>query len=135
MSSEHKSHIEIKSGSEKNFGITFGIIFFLIGFYPMIEGEGMRLWAVGMALVVVALACLTPKILYVPNKLWFKLGMGLGAVVAPLVIVLVYISTVLPIGLLMRLMGKDLISQKLDKSKDSYWIRRAHSARSMRDQF
>jgi hypothetical protein len=81
------------------------------------------------------LTFIAPKALSAPNKLWFKLGMALGAFVAPVVMTFVYFTTVVPIGLLMRLMGKDLLRQKLDKNAKSYWIERSQSIGSMRDQF
>ena len=78
---------------------------------------------------------MAPKILSVPNKLWFKLGLALGAVVAPVVMALVYFTTVVPIGLIMRLMGYDMLRQKLDKNAKSYWIVRDLTMGSMREQF
>ena len=78
---------------------------------------------------------MAPKILSVPNKLWFKLGLALGGVVAPVLMALVYFTTVVPIGLIMRLMGKDLLRQKLNKNAKSYWIERNAPMGSMRDQF
>ena len=136
MPSELRSQIEVKSGSEKSFGLIFCIVFLLIGFYPLlVEGEGVRLWAVSIGLVFVALAYLSPQILSAPNKLWFKLGVVLGAVVSPVVMVFVYFTTVVPVGLVMRLIGKDLLREKLDKNARSYWIGRSQTASSMRDQF
>ena len=81
------------------------------------------------------LACVAPKLLAIPNKLWFKLGLALGAVVAPVVMALVYFTTVVPIGLIMRLMGKDMLRQKLNKNAKSYWIVRDQPMGSMKDQF
>jgi hypothetical protein len=85
--------------------------------------------------VFLALAYLKPQILSIPNRLWFKLGLGLGAFVAPVIMVLIYFTTVVPIGLLMRLMGKDLLKQKLDRNVKSYWIERSEPIGSMKDQF
>ena len=133
--SESIGHIEIERGSEKGFGIIFFIVFFLIGLYPLIGGEGVRLWALGIAIIFIALAYLAPKVLSVPNKLWFKLGMALATVVAPIIMALVYFISVVPIGLFMRLIGKDLVRQKLDKNAKSYWIERNQPVGSMRDQF
>lgn len=133
--SEHKQHIEVKRGSEKSFGIVFSVVFLLIGLYPLMSGEGVRPWSLIAALFFFVLAFIAPKALSAPNKLWFKLGMALGAFVAPVVMTFVYFTTVVPIGLLMRLMGKDLLRQKLDKNAKSYWIERSQSIGSMRDQF
>jgi hypothetical protein len=133
--SEHKSYIEIKSGSEKSFGIVFSVVFLLVGLYPLISDKGVRLWPLVIALILFVLAYVVPSALSVPSKLWFKLGMALGAVVAPVVMALVYFTTVVPIGLIAKLMRKDLLRQNLDKNAKSYWIKRSQPISSMRDQF
>ena len=69
------------------------------------------------------------------GMVWFKLGMLLGAVIAPLVMALVYFSTVVPLGVIMRLMGKDLLRQKMDSDASTYWITRDQPVGSMKDQF
>lgn len=61
--------------------------------------------------------------------------MLLGAIVAPIVMTLVYVTTFVPIGVGMRLMGKDLLSQRLDPQVDSYWIERSDKPKSMRLQY
>jgi len=81
------------------------------------------------------LAFLAPKILVLPNKLWFKFGLLIGSIVAPIVMALVYFFTVLPTGLIMRLLGKDLLKQKLDKNAKSYWVKRSEPMGSMKNQF
>ena len=48
---------------------------------------------------------------------------------------LVYFITVLPTGIIMRILGKDLLKQKLDKNADSYWIERNDPVGSMKNQF
>ena len=85
--------------------------------------------------ILLLFAFLAPTILILPNKLWFKFGMLLGSIVAPIVMALVYFITVLPVGLIMRLLGKDILKQKLDKSAKSYWIERRESIGSMKNQF
>lgn len=133
--SEFENHIETKVGSEKGFGIVFAILFLLIGLYPVVAGEGMRFWALIAAIVFLGLACFAPKILSVPNKLWFMLGTLLGSIVSPIIMALIYIITVIPTSLIVRLMRKDLLQQKIDKNAKSYWIERDHTDGSMKDQF
>tara|TARA_B100000768_G_C11026284_1_gene268191 strand:+ start:144 stop:392 length:249 start_codon:yes stop_codon:yes gene_type:complete len=81
------------------------------------------------------LAFLAPKILVFPNKIWFKLGLLIGSIVAPIVIAFVYFVTVLPTGFIMRLLGKDLLKQEFDKNSKSYWIERKEPMGSMKNQF
>ena len=133
--SEFKSHIGVKTGSERSFGVVFAIVFALIGLYPLLDGGGIRLWAIVVAVALLALAFLAPKTLSLPNRLWFRLGMALGAIVAPIVMILVYVVAVVPVGLVMRLVGKDPLRQKLDTKAKSYWIAREQPVGTMRNQF
>ena len=133
--SEIEGHVEIKRGSERGFGIVFAIVFALIGLYPLWNGDPVRLWAMIIAIAFLALALIAPRTLALPNRLWFRLGMALGAVVAPIVMFVVYAIAVVPVGLIMRLLGKDLLRQRLDQNAKSYWIDRERPVGSMKDQF
>lgn len=133
--SEIEGHVEIKRGSERGFGIVFAIVFALIGLYPLWNGDPVRLWALIIAVAFLALALIAPRTLALPNRLWFRLGMALGAIVAPIVMFVVYAIAVVPVGLIMRLLGKDLLRQRLDQNAKSYWINRERPVGSMKDQF
>ena len=130
------SHISTKQSSEKSFGVVFSIVFLIISLFPLlINSEGLRIWALVVSIIFFLLAFLAPKILVLPNKLWFKFGLLIGSIVAPIVMAFVYFVTVLPTGLIMRLLGKDLLKQKLDKNAKSYWVKRSEPMGSMKNQF
>ena len=133
--SEIASHISTEQASEKSFGIVFSVVFLIVALYPLINSEGLRIWAIVVSTIFFLLAFLAPKILVLPNKLWFKFGFLIGSIVAPIVMAFVYFVTVLPTGLIMRLLGKDLLKQKLDKNAKSYWIERKEPMGSMKNQF
>jgi len=75
-----------------------------------------------------------PKILILPNKVLFRLALLIGSIVVRIVMAFVYFATVLPTGLVMRLLGKDLLKQKLDKNAKSYWVDRKGPMGSMKNQ-
>ena len=125
----------VNTSTEKSFGIVFSIVFLIVSLYPLINSESFRIWALVVSFSFVSLAFLAPKILSIPNKLWFKFGILLGSIIAPIVMALVYFITVLPTGIIMRLLGKDLLKQKLDKNTKSYWIERKEPMGSMKNQF
>ena len=129
------SHAPTEQGSPKSFGIVFSIVFLIVALYPLTNSQDFHLWALIVSTVFLVLAFTAPKTLGIPNKLWFKFGLLLGSVIAPVVMALVYFVTVLPTGLIMRLLGKDLLSQKLDKDAKSYWIERSEPMGSMKNQF
>ena len=119
----------------KSFGILFSVVFLIVSLYPLINSEDIRFWAIIISTIFLLLAFTAPQVLILPNKLWFKFGILLGSIIAPIVMALVYFLTVLPTGLIMRLLGKDLLRQKLDKAAKSYWIERSELMGSMKNQF
>lgn len=133
--SESDSHISIEPSSPKSFGVVFSFVFFIVGVYPLINSESSRVWALVASIIFLLLAYIFPAALKLPSTIWFKFGLFLGSVIAPLVMGLVYFTTVLPTGIIMRLLGKDLLKQKLDKNTKSYWIECKKPMGSMENQF
>ncbi len=133
--SDNKSYIEIKKSSERGFGIVFATFFVIISFYPLLHEENIKLWALLISIILFLLSFIFPKIFIIPNKLWFKLGMLLGAIIAPIIMALLYFFIATPTGIIMRLLNKDLLNQKINKSKKSYWIKRKEPINSMKNQY
>jgi hypothetical protein len=124
-----------KTSTEKSFGIVFSIFFLIIALHPLTYNNPIKTWSLVISALFLTLAYLAPKTLTIPNKLWNKFGILLGSIVAPIFMTLVYFTTVVPIGLIMRLIGKDLLKQKLDKSSKSYWQAKEPATSTMQDQF
>lgn len=133
--SEINKHEELKVGSEKSFGIVFAIVFFVIALYPLLGSEDIHVWALIMSFICIALAYFLPGMLSVPNKLWFKLGLLLGSIITPIVMSIIYFVSVMPTGIIVKLLGKDLLNQHFDRNKDSYWMERDKPVGSMKNQF
>jgi len=125
---------DIKLSSNRSFGIVFFIFFLLIGLYPLINDLGLRLWSVIISLIFLILGLLNSIILTPLNKLWFKFGIFLGKIISPIIMGLIFFIVVTPIGLLMRILGKDVINLKFNNNK-SYWIKKKGPNSKMRNQF
>ena len=124
---------KIKVSSNKSFGIVFFIFFIAVAFYPLLNNEEYRLWALIISLVFLILGLINSSILTPLNLLWFKFGMLLGRVVSPIIMCLVFFGVVTPTGLIMKLFKKDLLKLKRNDKK-SYWIERK-SKSEMKNQF
>jgi len=125
-------------GSERGFGVVFAVVFAVIAAWPLFFGGGVRWWAAGLALVFLAAALAAPRALAPLNRLWYQIGMALHGVVTPLVMGILFFLTVMPTGLIMRLLGKDPLRLRFDAEAQSYWIRReppGPAPDSMRNQF
>ena len=125
---------EIKISSNKSFGVVFFIVFFLFGIWPALKGNDVRYWSILLSLIFLILGLLNSKLLSPLNRLWFKFGIILGNFIAPIIMGLVFFLVVTPIGLIMKLLGKDLINLKKNKDK-TYWIEKKEIKSSMKNQF
>jgi len=132
---ENSSNFSVNYGSEKSFGIVFSIVFFLISIYPLFNSKDLHIWALVASVIFLLFAFLRPTMLILPNKFGFKFGMLLGSIISPILMAIIYFVIVFPTGLIMRLLGKDLLNQKLDKDAKSYWILRSEIMGSMKNQF
>ena len=120
--------------SNRSFGILFSILFAIIAFWPIINGNPLRLWLIPVSVIFLVLGLLNSKLLNPLNVVWVKFGELLGRIIAPIVMALIYFIIITPIGLFMRLIRKDLLNLKYNKNK-SYWIEKNGPKSKMKNQF
>ena len=111
-------------GSERGFGLVFAAVFAVIALFPLPGGGAPLWWALAVAAAFAALALAAPRVLAPLNRLWFRFGMLLGALVNPLLLGAIFVLTVVPIGLAMRALGKDPLRLARDPQARSYWLER-----------
>ena len=125
---------EIKISSNRSFGIVFFIVFLLIALYPLLKGNDLRIWSLLISFIFLALGLINSKILTPLNRLWFKFGLLLGRFISPLIMGIIFFVVVTPIGIIMRLLKKDLLNLKYNK-KETYWIDKSGPKSKMKNQF
>ena len=125
---------EIKLSSNRNFGIVFFVVFFLIALYPLTYDGGIRRWSIIISIIFLILGLLNSKILNPLNKLWFKFGIILGRIISPLIMGIIFFLVVTPTGLIMKLLRKDILNLRYNKNK-SYWIKKNEQKNNMKNQF
>ena len=125
---------EIKIGSNRSFGIVFFIVFFLIGLYTYLNGRNISFIFIIFSLIFLILGLLNSKILNPLNKLWFKFGLFLGKIISPVVMSAIFFLVVTPTGLIMKLIKKDILNLKFNKSK-TYWLEKDKNKSTMKNQF
>jgi len=133
-----REHRRVVMGSDRSFGLVFAGIFALIACWPALRhGEAVRWWALGASLVFLGLSIFADERLAPLNRLWFKFGLALHTVIGPVVMGLLFFGAVLPVGLVLRAAGKDLLRLR-PSDEISYWIRRdppGPGPKSMSQQF
>ncbi len=125
---------DIKIGSNRSFGVVFFVVFLLIGLWPILKGNELRIWSIVISLIFLTLGILNSKILTPFNKVWFRFGIFLGNFISPIIMGIVFFLVVTPTGLIMKLFRKDLINLRKNNSS-TYWIEKKDIKSSMKNQF
>ena len=125
---------EVKIGSNKSFGVVFFIVFLIVGLFPLINEQEMKVWSLLVSLIFLILGLINSTILTPLNKIWFKFGILLGKIVSPIIMGMIFFLVVTPIGILMKILKKDLLNLKYNNDQ-SYWIKKNEPKSKMKNQF
>jgi len=112
---------DIELPSNRKFGLFFAVIFGLAFAYFFYIDIKTAYWAFAvLSLTFVILTFINPDLLTPLNKIWMSFGLLIGMIIGPIVISIMFIGIFTPIGLLMKLFGRDELRLKLIDRK-SYW--------------
>jgi hypothetical protein len=115
---------DVVGPSDRGFGLTLAAVCGVVGVVRLTLGHSYAEWWLAAAALLLALAFGWPAALAPLNRLWLRLGLVLYKVMNPLVMGLVFFTTVVPIGLVLRALGKDPLRLRREPGAASYWIRR-----------
>tara|TARA_B100001245_G_scaffold229151_1_gene207202 strand:+ start:517 stop:912 length:396 start_codon:yes stop_codon:yes gene_type:complete len=130
---KHKNKIEMSSN--RSFGVVFFVVFFLIGIWPIFSLSAIRHWFIMTSLVFLILGLLNSNLLTPFNKIWYKIGILLGNIISPIIMLVIFFLVVTPTGFILRIFKKDLLNLKTNKNKATYWIDRNQKIGTMRKQY
>ena len=125
---------KIKVSSNKSFGIVFSIFFLLISVYLLLNNDPIFYWSLFVSFIFLVLGLMNSKILSPLNLLWFKFGILLGKIVAPIIMGVIFFLVVTPISIILKIFGKDVLNLKFNNNK-TYWIEKDGPKSNMKKQF
>jgi hypothetical protein len=114
----------VKVSSERSFGLVFAGFFALLGALSLYSGAERWHYWFPLAGVFAVLAYAAPRLLAPLNRLWAKVGLLLHVVISPVILGILFYVCVTPIGVLMRMTGRDPLRRKLEPAAKTYWITR-----------
>ncbi len=136
---ERLGHGDSPRGStDRFFGLLFSAFWGVVAMAPLRSGGSIRAWAVVLAAAFLVTSLIRPTLLGPLNQLWQRLGQLLQMLTNPIVMAVLYFSTIVPFALIMRLLKRDVLRLKWDPYQTSYWIPRKPPGprpESMKDQF
>lgn len=117
--------IAVPLPSDRSFGFTFMVVFLLVAVWAAWTSRvAIALPCAALSALTLTIALLRPSLLRPLNRAWMKLGAALHAVVNPLVLGAIFFVVIAPVGIAMRLAGRDALRRRLDREARSYWIER-----------
>jgi hypothetical protein len=119
----HRDEAHI-GGSDRAFGLVFTVACAVMGAINWWRGHNWWPWWFTAAAIFLVLALAWPRSLHPLKWLWTRFGQLLHRIVQPIVLGLLFYTTIVPMGLLFRAAGKDFLRQRFDPSAHSYWIER-----------
>ena len=113
------SNIELPSN--RKFGFFFTVIFMSLGTYFYLHQSYLIMTTFYIIAILFFLLTLIWADLLLPlNKLWMRFGLLLNFIVSPIILGVIFFGVFTPIGLIMRLFGRDELLIKPSRKK-SFW--------------
>ena len=125
----------VKKHDLKVFAFIWAGIFMAVGLLPLLKDGEIRIWAVAVSLLFVAVSIIKPELLTRFYHLWTRFGGFMGGIISKVMMFILYFGLFTPVSFVLKLLGKDLLNKKIDKSQKSYWIERETQPQSMKHQF
>ena len=113
----------VRAASDRQFGVVAGVFLVAVAVWPALRHGKIRVAVLGAGLAIWLVAAVAPLMLHPLNRAWTALGLLLARVMNPVVMAALFFLVFTPMGLLLRLLGKDPL--RLRRSADAtYWIER-----------
>ena len=112
---------EIRASSDRAFGFVMSGFFALLGLWPLLRGEPVRLWTAGIAGVFLIVALAHASLLAPLNRLWTRLGVILHRLMTPVVMGTLFFAILTPLAIVMRICGRDALRLRRNRKAVSYW--------------
>jgi len=109
----------------RSFGLTVGIIFGILGLWPLVfRGADPRWPLIVLAGCLVLPALVFPRILFWPHKAWMAVGHVMGWINTRIILGVVFYVIITPIGIIRSWLGNDPMGRKLRPDLDTYRVAR-----------
>lgn len=125
----------LKLGKDKNFGFVFSFVFFtLFAVHYFREGQ-IKSIPLALSILFLAVSLALPQLLRPLNKLWAQFGLLMQKIISPLILAFLYFFIFTPIGLVLRVLKKDVLNLRQSADEKTYWIESDKRALNMKEQF
>jgi len=125
--------IESSPKKLREFGLLVGGVLCLLGILLLWRGRGAYPYFILLGITLVVAGVVSPLALKPLQKAWMTLAILMSWVMTRVFLSVLFFFALTPVGLIMRLAGKDLLDEKLEPQKLSYWKLRPEIPRGPSD--
>ncbi len=129
---------QLDNAGLRHFALTTSAILVVLfgGLLPWVLGFAWPLWPWPIAAVLSVWGLLWPAGLKPVYQLWMRFGLIMGVISSHIVLGVMFFVLFMPMGIIMRLLGKDPLQKTLDTQADSYRkLRQPYNPKSMERPF
>ncbi len=121
MFKEEIKNIKEDKTTLRKFGLTVGTVLLIVAIVLYLTGKSSSVIFGGAGVLLILFGLILPNILKPLNKIWMTLAVVLGWFMSRLILFILFYIVITPIGLFLRIAGKDFLNLRTDKNSDSYW--------------
>jgi len=118
---EEIKNIDCSKSALKKFGFTFAVISFLISIISLINHSKFFFYFILAGLLLLVISISIPQSLKYIYKIWMTFALILGIITTNLILTILFYAIITPIGLIIKLRGKNLLDLKFNKDSNTYW--------------
>jgi len=108
----------------REFALVIGIFLLVVGFIALWRHKGFYYYYIITGVVFIAAGYTVPNMLLPLQKAWMGLAVVIGFFMSRVVLFVLYYLVISPIGIIARVAGKDMLDQKIESERSSYWLKK-----------
>ena len=118
--------LDTSSKAIRKFGLVIAIALGVIGSFVYVKFGNFDVvgWLWGIGLLFLILGFILPSVLRPVYRIWMLLAYFIGGIVSRVILTVLFYVVLTPTGLVLRLFGKDVLDQRFEKDRESYWIKK-----------
>ena len=113
----------IKTSSDRAFCLVIAAALGVVGYLRLTHGKPHSV-LFALAILLSLIGMIKPSFAAPLNRLWTNFGLVIARFTSPIVLALLYLLTIIPIGLVMRITGKRPLRLAFEPNASTYWIPR-----------
>jgi len=116
-------HLDDQNRRLRHFGLIVGGIFAVMGLWPVVlRAAAPRLWALGLAVVLVVPALVLPRSLTYVYRIWMAAAEILGWINTRIILSIIFFGIATPMGIIMRRFGRDPMRRRYEPDATTYRV-------------